>query len=51
MSKSGDRAGNREESPGSIEQGCWVIPSGGDFKESATEIDRHRLRPRVRMER
>ena len=21
--------------------GCWVTPSEGDFKESATEINRH----------
>ena len=21
--------------------GCWVIPSGGNSKESATEINRH----------
>lgn len=29
-----------EESPGSIGQGCRVTPGEGDFKESATEIDR-----------
>ena len=29
-----------EESPSSIGQGCWVTPSEGDFKESATEIYR-----------
>jgi hypothetical protein len=29
-----------EESPSSIGQGCWVTPSGGDSKESATEIYR-----------
>ncbi len=28
---------------------CWVIPSGGDSKESATEIDRQSNL--VRMER
>lgn len=28
---------------------CWVIPSGGDSKESATEIDRQS--DLVRMER
>ncbi len=27
----------REESPGSIGQGCWLTASGGDSKESATE--------------
>ncbi len=26
-----------EESPGSKGQGCWVTPSEGDLKESATE--------------
>jgi len=30
----------REESPGSIGQGCRVTPGEGDFKESATEIYR-----------
>ena len=29
-----------EESPGSIEQGCWVTPSEGNLKESATENNR-----------
>jgi len=29
-----------EESPGSVEQGCRVTPGEGDFKESATEINR-----------
>ena len=27
---------------------CWITPSGGNPKESATEIDRHNM---VRMER
>ena len=26
-----------EESPSVLETGCWRNPSGGDFKESATE--------------
>ena len=30
----------REESPGSIGQRCRVTPGEGDFKESATEINR-----------
>lgn len=34
-------ASQDEESPGTIGQGCWVTPSEGDFKESATE--RYRL--------
>jgi len=29
-----------EESPSSIGQGCWLTTSGGDSKESATEIYR-----------
>ena len=29
-----------EESPSTAEQGCRVTPCGGDFKESATEINR-----------
>ena len=28
---------NIEESPGFTEQWCWVIPSEGDLRESATE--------------
>ena len=39
----------REESPGSIGRGCWVTPSEGDFKESATEI--YRIVNYVRVER
>lgn len=38
--------GNRvfnEESPCTIEQGCWVTPSGGDSKDSATERYRQAL--------
>jgi len=35
------RKAAREESPGSIGQGCRVTPGEGDFKESATE--RYRL--------
>ena len=34
------RRNTGEESPSSIGQGCWVTPSGGDSKESATEIYR-----------
>lgn len=30
-----------EESPSSIEQGCQLTAGEGDFKESATEINRH----------
>jgi len=33
-------ASQDEESPSTIGQECWVTPSGGDFKESATEINR-----------
>ncbi len=40
MSKLNNRAINCEESPGSIGQGRWITPSGGDSKESATEINR-----------
>ena len=36
-----------EESPGSIGQGRRLMTGEGDFKESATEI----YRPRVRLER
>lgn len=39
----------REESPGSIEQGCRVIPGGGDSKDSATE--KKRLKIQVSVER
>ncbi len=31
----------REESPGSIGQGCQITSGEGDFRESATEIYRH----------
>ena len=31
-----------EESPSVLETGCWRNPSEGDFKESATEINRHK---------
>ena len=34
------RKGSREESPGSIEQWCWITSSEGDLKESATENNR-----------
>lgn len=39
MSKLDDRSCYKadEESPSSAGQECWVIPSEGDFKESATE--------------
>ena len=30
----------REESPGSIEQGCRLMTGGGDSKDSATENKR-----------
>ena len=40
-----------EESPGSIGQRCWVTPSEGDFKESATEIYRGSFIRNVRVER
>ena len=33
-----------EESPSSAGQGCWITPSGGNSKESATEIYRQRHR-------
>ena len=33
-------ASQDEESPGTVGQECWVTPSEGDFKESATEIYR-----------
>ena len=33
--------GAGEESPGFIGQGCWLTTSGGDSKDSATEINRH----------
>lgn len=41
MSRLGDRSipMDGEESPSSVGQGCWITPSGGDSKESATEID------------
>ena len=29
-----------EESPGSVGQGCRLTAGGGDFKDSATEINR-----------
>ena len=33
----GCRNAVREESPGSIGQGCRAVPGEGNFKESATE--------------
>ena len=33
--------GAGEESPGFTGQGCWLTTSEGDFKDSATEINRH----------
>jgi len=40
MSRLSNRSANcGEESPSSTGQECWVTPSGGDSKESATEID------------
>ena len=32
-----------EESPSVLETGCWRNPSGGDFKESATENYRQEI--------
>ena len=32
-----------EESPGSIEQWCWITSSEGNLKESATENNRLNL--------
>jgi len=34
-----------EESPSSVGGGCWVIPSGGDSKDSATERYRQKALP------
>lgn len=35
------RKGNHEESPSIERTGCWLTASGGDPKESATEIYFH----------
>lgn len=43
-------ASNDEESPGFKRTGCWLTASGGDSKDSATEIDRQD-NLLVRMER
>ena len=39
----------REESPGSIEQGCRLTTGGGDSKDSATENKRRFLSVSVEM--
>lgn len=49
MSKSDNRMLSHEESPSSVGQGCWITPSRGNPKDSATEI--YRLFYQVRLER
>ena len=45
------RKDTREESPGSIGSGCRLITGEGDFKDSATEINRQDRDVLVRVER
>ena len=40
----GRRETAHEESPGFLETGCRRNSGKGDFKESATEINRHKAR-------
>lgn len=37
-------ASHDEESPSFKRTGCWLTASEGDFKDSATEINRPRVR-------